>query len=111
MHQDQGGRGMFQRPFRVRQPLIRGIPAQQPAEEPHIRTLRLVGRGQGTIAVELHETLLQFAAHQVQRQPPDPQRRRTVGTRRAAHDGPEHVIEDAHDHARILLTSLAQRDR
>ena len=80
------------------QALVRSIPAHQAAEQPHVGTLRFVRGGQRAIAVELDEQVVDLAVHQVAGDPPDPQRRGAMGTRRPAHHGADHVVEDTDNH-------------
>jgi hypothetical protein len=91
----QGDARVGERAGRVGQALVVGLPAEQAAEQAHVGALALVGRGQGSLAVELHQDLGDVAVHQVARQPPDAQRGRAVRARRPAHHGADDVVEDA----------------
>jgi hypothetical protein len=51
--------------------------------------------GSEPAAVELDQDVGDVAVHQVARQPPDPQGGGAVRTRRPAHHGADHVVEDA----------------
>jgi len=77
---------------------VRRVPAHQAAEQAHVGALALVRGGQRAAAIELHQDFLEVRTHQVAGQAADAQRRRAVRARRPAHDGTDHVVEDADDH-------------
>ena len=70
--------GISERQRGVRQPLIIRVPAEQSAKEAHVRALAFMRGGQRSSAIKLHQHLRDFSLHQITRQPPDAQRRRTV---------------------------------
>jgi hypothetical protein len=47
------------------------------------------------MAVKLDQNFIELAAHQIAGQPPDAQRRGAMGTRRPAHHGADHIVENA----------------
>jgi hypothetical protein len=89
---------------RVGQALIGRVPAHQAAEQAHVGALARVRGGQRAVAIELDQDFPEVRIHQVAGQPADAQGRRAVRTRRPAHDGTDHVIEDADDHAATVAS-------
>ena len=47
---------------RTGQSLIGGVPAHQPAEKTHVRTLGVVGRREGAVPIKLDQNFIEFAA-------------------------------------------------
>ncbi len=87
-----------QRLHRPRQPLIRRIPTHQSPKQTHIRPLRVMRRRQRPLPIKLHQNILKLPIHHLPRHPPNPQRRRTMRTRRPTHHRPNHIIENTYDH-------------
>ena len=85
---------------RIGQARIGRVPAQQPPEQPHVRPLAGMGRGQGPIGVKFDEYVPKVAIHQIPGQTPDTQCCGAVGTGRTAHHRPNHVIEDTDYHVK-----------
>ena len=48
------------------------LPAEEPAEEPHVGALAVVGGGERPGPVELDEAIVEPALHEIAREPADP---------------------------------------
>ena len=81
--------------WRPGQSFIGGVPTHQPPEQAHVRALRVVGGWERAVAIKLDQHPGELTPHEVPGQAPDAQRRGAMGTRRPAHHGADHVVENA----------------
>ena len=79
----------------VGEPFVVGLPAEQATEEAHVRALAFVRQRQRALAIKFDEDVGDVAVHEIAGEAADAERGGTVRTRRAAHDGADHVVEDA----------------
>ena len=79
----------------VGEAFVVGLPAEQATEEAHVRALAFVRQRQGALAIKFDEDVGDVAVHEIAGEPTDAERGGAVGTGGPAHDGADHVVEDA----------------